>query len=284
MNKFTIKSLLLISLFLIALFQPLTLFSQDKTQIRYLDPVFENVSIQKDTEFAEVTSFSGKTEKLLLDVYSPEGDTEILRPVILWFHGGGFRPGNDKRQDYIVKFSKDFAKRGYICVSINYRIRENPKDDRSGTMSDALKDAMSALNWIRANQKKLGIDINKIIVGGGSAGGMLTTNFGFKDNTPAESWNKTGIIGLVNLWGSPEPAYMFSAIDKNDPPMIIVHGTADKIVSFENAVSLSKQLENNQVKHELIPLEGAEHTPMKRYDEFVAKISDFVYSLLNLKK
>lgn len=284
MNKFTAKSLLLISLSLIALFQPLTLFSQDKTQIRYLDPVFENVSIQKDTEFAEATSFSGKTEKLLLDVYSPEGDTEILRPVILWFHGGGFRPGNDKRQDYIVKFSKDFAKRGYVCLSINYRIRENPKDDRTGTMSDALKDAMSGLNWIRANQKKLGIDINKIIVGGGSAGGMLTTNFGFKDNTPAESWNKTGIIGLVNLWGSPEPAYMFSAIDKNDPPMIIVHGTADKIVSFENAVSLSKQLENNQVKHELIPLEGAEHTPMKRYDEFVAKISDFVYSLLNLKK
>lgn len=283
MKKSPANPILFITIFIISSFHSPKIFSEDRMQVRYLHPVFEKVAMQKDIEFAEVTNFDGKTEKLLLDIYSPEGDKGKQRPVILWFHGGGFRPGNDKRQDYIVRFSKDFAKRGYVCVSVNYRIRENPKDDKEGTMSDALKDAMTGLNWIRANQKKLGIDPNKIIVGGGSAGGMLTTNFGFKDNTTAEPWDKAGIIGLVNLWGSPEPAYMFSAIDKNDSPMIIVHGTADKIVSFENAVSLSKQLENNQVKHELIPLEGAEHTPMKRYDEFVEKISAFVFSLLNLK-
>lgn len=284
MNNLSTRSLLPITHFLIVLIMPLTLLSQDKTQIRYLYPVFENVAVQKDTEFAEVTSFSGKTEKLLLDVYSPEGDTETLRPVILWFHGGGFRPGNDKRQDYIVKFSKDFAKRGYVCVSINYRIRENPKDDRTGTMSDALKDAMSGLNWIRANQKQLGADLTKIIVGGGSAGGMLAVNFGFRDGTPSEPWDKSGILGLVNLWGSPEPAYLFSTIDKNDPLIISVHGTEDKILPYEYAVTLDKQLTNSLVRHELIRLEGAGHTPMKQYDEFAGKISAFLFSLLNLKK
>jgi acetyl esterase/lipase len=274
-NTFT-NPVLFISFFFVSLFQSHTLYSEDKLQTRYLHPVFKSVNIQKDIEFAEVTNFQGKTEKLQLDIYSPEGDTETHRPVILWFHGGGFRPGNDKKQDYIVKFSKDFAKRGYVCVSINYRIRENPKDDKAGTMKDAMKDAMAGLNWIRANREKLGIDLKKIIVGGGSAGGMLTVNFGFRD--------KTGIIGLVNLWGSPEPAYLFSAIDKNDPPMIIIHGTEDKILPFEYAVNLEKQLEASQVRHEFVPLEGAGHTPMKQYDAFEGKISEFLFSLLNPKK
>lgn len=257
---------------------------QNGKPVRYLQPTFEKIVAEKDIEFGEVTNFKGQTEKLLLDVYSPEGDTETHRPVILWFHGGGFRPGNDKRQDYIVKFSKDFARRGYVCISINYRIRENPKDDRTGTMSDALKDAMSGLEWIRANHKKLGVDPSKIIVGGGSAGGMLTVNFGFRDGTAAEPWDKTGILGLVNLWGSPEPSYLFSVIDKNDPPMIMVHGTEDKILPFDYAVMLDKQLTDNHVRHELIRLEGAGHTPMKQYDEFAKKISAFVYSLVNLNK
>jgi acetyl esterase/lipase len=120
-------------------------------------------------------------------------------------------------------------------------------------------------------------------VGGGSASGMLTVNFGFRDNTPSEPWDKTGIIGLVNLWGSPEPAYLFSAIDKNDPPMIIIHGTEDKILPFEYAVNLEKQLEASQVRHEFVPLEGAGHTPMKQYDAFEGKISEFLFSLLNLQ-
>jgi acetyl esterase/lipase len=277
-------SQLFISFFFISTFQSLSLHSEEKSQTRYLHPVFDKVTIQRDKEFAEVTNFEGKTEKLTLDVYSPDGDMDTHRPVILWFHGGGFRPGNDKKQDYIVKFSKDFARRGYVCVSANYRIRENPKDDKAGTMADALKDAMSGLNWIRSNQKTLGIDPQKIFVGGGSAGGMLTVNFGFRDQTPTEPWDKSGILGLVNLWGSPEPAYLFSTIDKNDPPMIIIHGKEDKILPFEYAVNLEKQLETNQVRHEFVPLEGAGHTPMKQYEAFVEKIAAFVYSLLSLQK
>ena len=284
MKKSFTNPLLFISFFFISIFQSLTLYSEDKSTIRYLHPIFENVVIQKDIEFAEVTNFQGKTGNLQLDIYSPEGDKETHRPVILWFHGGGFRTGNDKKQDYIVKFSKEFAKRGYVCASINYRVRENPKDDKAGTMNDALKDAMAGLNWIRSNKEKLGIDPKQIIVGGGSAGGMLTVNFGCRDNTPADPWDKTGIIGLVNLWGSPEPAYLFFTIDKNDPPMILIHGTEDKILPFEYAVALEKLLETNHIRHEFVPLEGAGHTPMKQYDAFAGKISEFLFSLLNPKK
>jgi acetyl esterase/lipase len=254
-----------------------------KDRVRYLQPFFEKVEIQKDIEFGESTNLEGKTEKLLLDVYSPEGDKAKKRPVILWFHGGGFRPGNDKTQSYIVKLANDFAQRGYVCVSINYRVRTTPKEDKKGTMTDALADAMKGLNWIRSNQKQLKIDSKKIIVGGGSAGGMLAVNFGYKDQSTGEKWDKSGIIGMIDLWGSPEPDYMFSTIDSQDPPTIIVHGTADKLVPFENSVRLQKELTSNQIKHELVAIEGGEHTPVKFYGDFVEKIASFLYDLYSKK-
>ncbi len=256
---------------------------QSSKPVRFLNPIFEQTNIQKDLEFGQVTTSEGKTEKLLLDLYSPLGDTLLERPVLLLFHGGGFRPGNDKSQSYIVRLATDFAKRGYVCVSVNYRLRPTPKDDPKGTMTDALADAMRGLDWIRTNHKKLRINSKKIIVGGGSAGGMLAVNFCFKEPSTAEKWDKSGIIALLDLWGSPDPTFMFSTIDKNDPPTIIVHGTADKLVSYENSVRLAKELETNHVKYELVALEGGEHTPVKFYDEFVEKIAIFIFKLHSIQ-
>lgn len=281
MNNLLFKSLMI--LLLISNFRPSTsaVIPQDKKPVRYLNPVFEKVTIQKDVVFGEATNIEGKSEKLLLDIYTPEGDTKDQRAVMLLFHGGGFRPGNDKTQSYIVRLSNDFAQRGYVCVSFNYRVRSNPKDDQKGTMKDALQDAMTGLNWVRANQKILKIDLNKIIVGGGSAGGMLAVNFCYKDNTVAEKWDKTGIIALIDLWGSPDPSYMFSTIDKNDPPTIMVHGTVDKLVSYQNSVKLDSTLKANNIKHELITIEGGEHTPVNHYAEFSEKIAAFIFPFLS---
>ena len=273
------KSSLIICLIFMFLQSNSVILAQDSKPVRYLNQVFENIDIQKDIEFGQVTNFEGKTEKLLLDAYTPQGDNQTNRPVILWFHGGGFRPWNDKTQSYIVRLATDFAKRGYVCISANYRLRTAPKEDSKGTISDALADAMAGLNWIRSNQSKLKIDSKKIIVGGGSAGGMLAVNFCFKDQNTTEKWDKSGIIALLDLWGSPDPSMMFSTIDKNDPPTIIVHGTADKLVNYENSVRLVKQLDSIHVKNELVTLEGGEHTPVKFYDEFARKIAVFIYKL-----
>jgi acetyl esterase/lipase len=139
------------------------------------------------------------------------------------------------------------------------------------------------LNWIRSNQKQLKIDSNKIIVGGGSAGGMLAVNFCYKDQTTGAKWDKSGIIGLVDLWGSPEPDYMFSTIDRQDPPTIIIHGTADKLVPYGNSVQLQKELDSAKIKNQLVAIEGGEHTPVKFYGDFVEKIASFIYALQSRK-
>ena len=277
MNLLQKSQFLIFTLQLIFLQSIYAIEKQSDKPVRYLNPVFEKIEIQKDIEFGEVKNYEGKIEKLLLDIYSPQDDTLSKRPLFFLMHGGGFRPGNDKTQSYIVNLANDFSRRGYICISINYRIRENPKDDKKGTMTDALKDAIAGLDWIRKNHESLRIDPSKIVVGGGSAGGMLAVNFCFKDTSIAEKWDKSGIIALVNLWGSPDQSYMFSTIDKSDPPVIIVHGTADKLVPFENSLQLVKDLKSNNVRHELITLEGAEHTPVKLYNTFAEKIAAFIY-------
>lgn len=269
--------LLMLSIFLSAEALNVTIVSDS---VRYINHIFKKVDVQKDIIFGEVTNSEGKTEKLLLDVYTPNGDIQSARPVIMWIHGGGFRPGNDKSQSYIVKMANEFAERGYVCASINYRVRNNPMDDKTGTMADALEDAMSGLNWIRNNYKKLKIDKTKIIIGGGSAGGMLAVTLCYKDNADSGKWDKNGIIGLIDLWGTPDESWTVSKVDKNDPPTIIVHGTADSLVPYINSERLIKQLEINQVKHDLITIEGAGHTPTSYMDEFVKKIAKFLYGLI----
>lgn len=248
--------------------------------VRYLNPVFETIDIKQDIEFGEVINFRGNTEKLLLDVYSPAGDSLKNRPVILWIHGGGFRIGNDKSQRYIVTMASEFAKRGYVCLSINYRVRTNPKDDKPGTLTDALEDAMTGLNWLRNNAEKLNIDKTKIIVGGGSAGGRVAVNLCYKDQTETEKWDKSGIVGLVDLWGSPDQSWRMFEVDKNDTPAIIVHGTEDQSVLFANSEQLIKELKSSGVKYELVKIEGEGHTPTSHMDDFIVNISHFLYDLI----
>jgi acetyl esterase/lipase len=248
--------------------------------VRYLQPVFDSVNVQKDIVFGEVVNHKGETEKLLLDVYTPAGDDEINRPAILWIHGGGFRVGNDKSQSYIVDMATRFARRGYVGVSIDYRVRENPREDIEGTLTQALEDAMSGLNWLRGNSEEYHVDKNKIVVAGGSAGGMIAVILCLKDNTSSKPWDKSGIIGLVDLWGSPDPSWRVSMVDKDDPPTIIVHGTEDPLVPYMNSVLLIKDLKRTEVKCELISIEGAGHTPAGHMDDFVKKIARFLYEII----
>lgn len=240
----------------------------------------DGVKIEKDIPFGETINFKGEKETLLLDVYTPEKGTATNRPTILWMHGGGFRYGNDKTQRYIVEMATRFAKKGYVCISINYRLRENPREDKTGTINDALEDAMKGLNWVRVNSKKLGIDKSKIVIGGGSAGGILGTNFCYRDENLSQSWDKSGIVAFVNLWGSPDDSWGNFTIDKNDPPTIIVHGTADTSVPFVNSERLVKRLYEAGVNYELVAIEGAGHTPVKHIDEFEVKIAQFLSKII----
>ncbi|NOY95979.1 MAG: alpha/beta hydrolase, partial [Chlorobi bacterium] len=220
-------------------------------------------------------------EKLYLDVYTPAGDKETNRPAILWVHGGGFRVG-DKTQGYIVTLANEFAKRGYVSISTDYRLRDNPKEDMEGTLNDAVNDVMMALSWVRENSEKYGINKNYIAtIGGGSAGGILSTNLCYKDATRDEEWDKSGVVAFINLWGSPNKENMDKVIDKNDPPTLFIHGMADSIVPFSNCEWLVNALDSAGVRFSVFPIPGAGHTPVDHIDDIVERIQKFLYGILS---
>jgi acetyl esterase/lipase len=252
---------------------------QEEKKVRYLDGVFEKVNIQSDIVFGKSVNEKGENETLKLDIYSPDGDKLTNRPVIVWIHGGGFTFGNDKTQSYIVEMANRFTRKGYVGISVDYRLRAKPKDNLIGTISDAVEDALKALDWLRQNSYSLKVDTSKIIVAGGSAGGILGSNLCLSE-TFASNSDKSGIIGFVNLWGSPGANWGEMNIGRNAPPTIIVHGTEDASVPYGNSVALIEKLTTAGVRNELVTIEGAGHTPVKHKDDFEKKIAKFLYEII----
>jgi acetyl esterase/lipase len=250
-------------------------------QVNHVDLVYETVHRREDIVFRTVTNHAGEREDLRLDVYTPEGDTRTDRRAILWIHGGGFRPGNDKRQSYIVRIATEFARRGYVGVSCDYRVREEPKSDLAGAFRDAAEDGRAALAWLRAHAEEYGVQADRVVVAGGSAGGMTAVTLSALEAVGGPSAGVPSIAALVNLWGSPSPEAYLAAVDGRFPPTITVHGTADQLVPYENSVVLTALLERAGVRHELVTIEGAPHTPVAYMPAFAEAIARFLAEVLS---
>jgi acetyl esterase/lipase len=105
--------------------------------------------------------------KLKILVYRPDNFSKAKKhPTIVFFPGGGW---------YFCKitqfetFAQHYASRGMVAVLADYRVKSRQKT----TPVESLKDAKSAIRYLRQNAAELGIDPDKIAVSGGSAGGHL---------------------------------------------------------------------------------------------------------------
>ncbi|MEM6818613.1 MAG: alpha/beta hydrolase [Pseudomonadota bacterium] len=139
------------------------------------------------------------TQDLLLDVYQPMND-EVDRPAMVFIHGGGFI-GGDKAQGAPAAFARYFAERGFVGVSINYRLLGDygtlpasfsdavdaiplltiEERDQIKAMYPATRDAKAALRWLAANAETYGLDPDMISVVGGSAGSYISLALGASD-------------------------------------------------------------------------------------------------------
>jgi acetyl esterase len=247
------------------------------TPTRYAAVLFDQVDIKSDVPFRTAINEKQESEVLKLDIYRPVGDTAQNRIAVLWLHGGGFRPGNDKKQSYIVRMATEFAKRGYVSVSADYRVRAMPSD-RLSVIRDAVEDGRAALAWMRAQAKELGLDPQRIAVGGGSAGGVLGTSLVALENTAAAQSGGVPVLAFVDLWGTPAAEAMLAPVDKHFAPTIIVHGTADRSVPFAHTEALVTKLKQLGVRHELVAIPDAPHTPVAHADKFVPLTAAFVLS------
>jgi acetyl esterase/lipase len=103
---------------------------------------------------------------LTLDVYHPPEGVTPKRMAIIHLFGGGFFVGN-KNAGYIINDAKALGNRGYTSVSANYRLQSQ------SLWPAQIHDVKAAIRWTRANAAKIGVDADKIVVAGYSAGGML---------------------------------------------------------------------------------------------------------------
>ncbi|MBK8700141.1 MAG: T9SS type A sorting domain-containing protein [Saprospiraceae bacterium] len=169
-------------------------------QERYLNPVFTDLNVTsaiygRNFTIIEVHSLghtieTGKAgQPLAADIYTPKGDTESKRPLVIYFHTGNFLPfpqnisaSGSRKDSTCVDIVKKFARMGYVAASVDYRLGWNPigpsQEVRANTLVNAIyrgvQDARTAIRYFKANADLYGVDTNRIMIYGQGTGGYIT--------------------------------------------------------------------------------------------------------------
>jgi acetyl esterase/lipase len=251
---------------------PLGFGPPDPPRGRYLDAVFGEVDVVKDEVYRRTVDYRGNPVGLRLDIYRPAGDTATSRPAIVWLHGGWFKGGSGGGG--MPDYGEDVARRGYVGVDVGYRVRPDMDvenyPDLYDAMVDAYEDATAAVNWVRAHAAEYGIDPDVIVAGGFSAGAVTTTNLAYMPGQlgPATS----GIAAALPLEGwfvrPDDPALPvpgpFAVPDPGEPPAIVFHGTADRLLPFGSPTETCPMAAEAGIACEYVGYEGSTHGDVSR--------------------
>lgn len=256
------------------------LFAQEADSAATYKPVEypAGYATQLNVVYTKVKEWEG-----MMDIYLPAKDKPAT-PVVINIHGGGWNHGVKESQ---TGFSS-FFKAGFAVANIEYRLTGQ------ATAPAAVEDTRCALIYLIKNAKALNIDVNRMVIMGGSAGGHLALMGGLLANDHRFDTNCTGVenikvaaiidkYGITDVWdwgngavvksksarnwlGNYATDRIFAAsvspinyITKDSPPIFIVHGDADPTVPYQQSVDLHKKLVEAGVKTEFITVAGGLH-------------------------
>jgi carboxylesterase type B len=253
--------------------------------LRYRDAVFTEATMTSDVVYGSAVDQQGQTVPLLLDVYEPTDDTLDNRPAIVWVHGGGFANG-DKTSQEIVEEATTFAKKGYVNVSINYRLVPGgcfPVTAACLTaIVDAKHDAQAAVRFLRANASTYGIDVGRIAIGGTSAGGITALNVGYGPEDTGTSGNP-GFPSTVRAAVALSGAKFLTTPNAGEAAALLFHGTADPVVAYQSAVNTVNAAKSAGLSAFLTTWEGAGHVPYaENRTAILDQTTNFLYWTLDL--
>ena len=217
-------------------------------------------------------------KSLTVEIYSPAYEHSKLRPAIAFFHGGGWTSGSPMDFEEICQW---FTSRGWKTFSFQYRLStENKGSKPEITPVESVKDARSAIRWLRKNSKDLMIDTNKIVTSGQSAGGQLalatllvdeineTTDDLSISPHPNSIILYSACVNTVIPWceylmpNQHETLWTISPyhnLKSGLPPIIAFHGEDDLVADFWTVVYFQKKAQQMGNQIELITIPEKEH-------------------------
>lgn len=212
------------------------------------------------------------TLKLGLKIYYPASYQKGQSlPTIVFYFGGGWNGGS------ITQFEPHalhYANKGLISVLVDYRV----KTKHQTSPFESLKDAKSAIRYLRKNAQSLGINPDKIVGSGGSAGGHLAAACFTNESINESSDNllissKPNVLVLFNpVIDNGKDGYGFERIgdrylefspmhniQKGFPPTIFFLGTKDILIPVETAQLFKKRIEEIGSRCDLFLFENQAH-------------------------
>ena len=233
-------------------------FSQDT---RFIDEVFSEVGVTPnivygnapDLPFLFLFEWNTYDIDLHMDIYEPEGDTMEDRPVIIFAHSGAFFTGSKEAQD-MVELCKESARRGYVAISMEYRLGLNILSSYSGERAvyRGVQDGSAIIRYLREYHTDFNIDPNKIFFWGSSAGSFIGLHLSYFEESerPVSTYGNDfdpdlGCIdcegnsfihdnkpnAVVATWGAIADLDYIDSYE--NVPVALFHGTNDIVVPYD---------------------------------------------------
>jgi acetyl esterase/lipase len=198
----------------------------------------------------------------LMDLYRLRS-TRGPAPVLVHLHGGGFRSGSKNREARAL--IHHFADHGWICISANYTLARSPAE----AFPHAMDDVKRLLAWVHEVGPSHGIDPNRIVLTGSSAGAHLTAMAAvtthqsrFQAGFEAADIGFAGAIGFYGYYGEVDGSGTspigFDA--SGAPPLLAIHGSQDTYTPIDGAADLVASLRNRGGTAWLAAVPGAQHS------------------------
>ncbi|HZQ93814.1 MAG TPA: alpha/beta hydrolase [Candidatus Sulfotelmatobacter sp.] len=225
----------------------------------------------KDVQFAEPGGV-----RLTLDAHVPDGPGPF--PAAILVHGGGWVAGD--KQQYITYIFQPLSDAGFAWFSINYRLAPQFK------FPDDAEDVESAIRFVLANAAKYKVDVKRIALIGESAGGHLVSYLGARNRPDSRVAAVVSMYGihdfvaaavawkplpheLLDLFGidavnaATVPLLIKASpvvyISKDMPPFLLMHGSKDEDVPYEQSVEMCNKMKEAGADCDLVTIEGAPH-------------------------
>lgn len=240
-------------------------------------------------------------QDLHLEVRRPEHPAAAPRPAVVWVHGGSWARGTSGATP---KWNRWFADRGYTVFDIRYRLRPQPN------WETAPADVACAIGWVKRHAAEYGVDPDRIVLAGVSAGAQLALRVGYTAGTPDAARPScpapdTGVAAVLALYGptdltrawqvstrrwqrpledylgGPPSAvperYRVSSPSEHVrpglPPTLLAHGERDTVVQYEQMTRLAGQLDRAGVPHEAVGLPFGMHAYDIGWGAFTTQIT-----------